>query len=284
MTLLGPVDDKRRKAKSVLLTSFVVLIVLWIFKLSHPQISFFSSHTVPEPMTPEPVSVAKGKTGNQGSWEEVSSSDSSMDVFNGTITDKVAFLVETRFRSNIIPIILHFSSVLGPSWPLIGKNIPSHISSLFMAKCSIVYTSPEALGLYSTSAALARYTKTKKIQLRVVPQAVFFTDTDSFSRFLTEKWLYEDLAPAEHIFTFQTDSMICANAARSIEDFFEYDLVGAPIEASYGHGYNGGFSLRKRSTVMKVLEEWNWEDTKDESSHFEDQWFYNKFVPLSLDH
>lgn len=70
--------------------------------------------------------------------------------------------------------------------------------------------------------------------------------------------------------------MLCANAARSVEDFFDYDFVGAPIAANLGHGYNGGLSLRKRSSVLKVLEEWNWQETKKEGDRFEDQWFYNR--------
>jgi len=67
------------------------------------------------------------------------------------------------------------------------------------------------------------------------------------------------LAPAEHIFIFQSDSMICANAARSVEDYFEYDFVGALLSRK---GYNGGFSLRKRSSILRVLENFDWEEMK----------------------
>lgn len=72
--------------------------------------------------------------------------------------------------------------------------------------------------------------------------------------------------------------MLCANAARSVDDYFQYDFVGAPIAAGLGKGYNGGLSLRKRSTIMKVLEEWDWEKTKTKEVRFEDQWYYDRFV------
>jgi hypothetical protein len=95
---------------------------------------------------------------------------------------------------------------------------------------------------------------------------------------MTGRWLWEDLAPAEHILLFQSDTMLCANAARSVEDFFEYDMVGAPISKDLEKGYIGGLSLRKRATVLRVLDEWNWEETKTDEDHFEDQWFFNRLV------
>ena len=53
--------------------------------------------------------------------------------------------------------------------------------------------------------------------------------------------------------------MICANAARSVEDYFEYDFVGTVLSRK---GYNGGLSLRKRSSILRVLENFDWEEMK----------------------
>lgn len=80
--------------------------------------------------------------------------------------------------------------------------------------------------------------------------------------------MWEDLAPAEHVLIFQADSVLCANSVRSVEDFFEWDLIGAPIKPQLGIGYNGGLSLRKRRTMLRVLDEFDWK--KDP----EDQWFF----------
>jgi len=93
---------------------------------------------------------------------------------------------------------------------------------------------------------------------------------------MTDSWFWEDLDPVEHVLIFQSDSMLCANAARSVDDFFEYDLVGAPIAKDLGTGYNGGLSLRKRSTILRVLENYDWEATQKEGDRFEDQWYYNR--------
>jgi len=74
--------------------------------------------------------------------------------------------------------------------------------------------------------------------------------------------------------------MLCANAARSVDDYFEFDFVGAPIRENLGRGYNGGLSLRKRSSVLRILGEWDWLTTKKDGDRFEDQWFYNRLVEL----
>ncbi len=110
----------------------------------------------------------------------------------------------------------------------------------------------------------------------MLPQTVLFTSSDSVNEFMTTKWLWEDLAPAEHILIFQSDSMLCSNAARSVDDFFAYDFVGAPIAKDLGQGYSGGLSLRKRSTILYILEKWDWMTTKKEGDRFEDQWYFNR--------
>jgi len=72
--------------------------------------------------------------------------------------------------------------------------------------------------------------------------------------------------------------MLCANAARSVDDFFEYDFVGAPIGEARGQGYNGGLSLRKRSTMLRIIREFDWE--KYEEPRHEDQWYYARMLEL----
>jgi hypothetical protein len=130
MTISGSMDDRRRKSRSILLTAFVVLVILWMFKLSHPQFSFFPAHEGHESTsaTPEPVEnqVKENGASKAGKWKTRPENPAALstDVFNGTITNKAAVIIETRFRTNIIPLILHFSSVLGYSWPIISTKPP----------------------------------------------------------------------------------------------------------------------------------------------------------------
>jgi hypothetical protein len=263
---VNTIDERRRKSRNILLSAFLILLFVWSIKLCYPQstiLSIYSQHdeknagSVPSNAPrPRPSAAKLGQSTSKPednlTWES--------DSFNGTVTTKAAVIVETRFRANLIPLILHFSTVLGPTWPI------------------LIYTSAESKGQFSSSAALGRYLKSGAIQVRMLPQTVLFTNSDSVNEFMATKWLWEDLAPAEHILIFQSDSMLCANAARSVDDFFAYDFVGAPIaKKDLGKGYNGGLTLRKRSTILYILDKWDWMTTKKGRDRFEDQWYFNRY-------
>jgi hypothetical protein len=68
---------------------------------------------------------------------------------------------------------------------------------------------------------------------------------------------------------------------RKVEDFFEYNFIGAPIAPVWGAGYNGGLSLRRRSTILKILDEWEW--ATHPGPRPEDQWFYARYSLKSFD-
>ena len=261
MAFINTIEERRRKSRNIILFAFLILFFLWTVKLCFPQstlLSVYSQHveSISTSRLPLQSSIVEG--GQLTSKPEEKSSQGSGSS-NGTVATKAAVIVETRFRTNLIPLILHFSGVLGPSWPI------------------LIYTSMESVGQFSASAALGRYLKSGAIQVRILPQTVLFTNSDSVSEFMTTKWLWEDLAPAEHILVFQSDSMLCANAARSVDDYFAYDFVGAPIAKKLGKGYNGGLSLRKRSTILNILEKWDWKTTREDDDRFEDQWYFNRY-------
>jgi cell division protein FtsB len=262
MALINTIEERRRKSRNILLSAFLILLFLWTAKLCFPQstiLNVYSQHTESistSALPPQESATNKGQSASQ-TENKISLESNS---FNGTLATKAAVIVETQFRTNLIPLVLHFSGVLGPSWPI------------------LIYTSMESVAQFSASAALNRYLKSGTVQIRMLPQTVLFTNSDSVDEFMTTKWLWEDLAPAKHILIFQSDSMLCANAARSVDDYFAYDFVGAPFAKNFGVGYNGGLSLRKRSTTLNVLEKWDWQKTKKNGDHFEDQWYFNRYV------
>jgi len=249
-----------RRSRIIVIVALLTLLVIYIIKFSFPQ------HTIQgeivkqagnfQGANPQPNDAVPSDSTKTFSSQSKSTPTPFKGPYNGTIYDKVAVMIEDRPRKNLVALILHFSSVLGPSWPI------------------VIYTSSENLGTFSSSAALGRHLRSGIISIRILPSTVLFTNSDSVSRFLTKPWLWENLAPATHILMFQSDSMLCANAARSVEDFFEYDFVGAPIAPHLGAGMNGGLSLRKRETFLRILDEWDWET--DKGSRFEDRWFYDR--------
>ena len=73
-----------------------------------------------------------------------------------------------------------------------------------------------------------------------------------YSELLTSDAFYTPVV-STHLLIFQTDSCIFKTIPR---DYFKYDYVGAPWKRRIGNGCgNGGFSLRRRSTMIKVCRE-----------------------------
>lgn len=52
---------------------------------------------------------------------------------------------------------------------------------------------------------------------------------------------------------FQPDSIFCVNSEQSLNDWLEWDWVGAPWGPNIESGGNGGLSLRKVSRILTVL-------------------------------
>jgi len=90
---------------------------------------------------------------------------------------------------------------------------------------------------------------------------------------------------SENILVFQTDSTPCSKSTSQIEDFYEYDYIGAPMDNTLNnfiHFYllgkgiycnfknymNGGLSFRKKSKMIQVLKQYPWDEKVPE-----DVWF-----------
>jgi hypothetical protein len=75
---------------------------------------------------------------------------------------------------------------------------------------------------------------------------------EEYSLLLTSREFWLGLV-SEHILIFQTDAIL---RRRGIEQFLGYDYIGAPwkSEDTPGIGGNGGFSLRRRSVMLEILD------------------------------
>ena len=194
-------------------------------------------------------------------------------------TTNVAAIIEDRPLSNLVPLLLHFATVLGPEWPIV----------FFAAENS----------LFNTSIPFRRAVDAGRIQIRSLPPDTHFENHAAVSDLLTTPWFWEELAPAGHVLLFQADSILCANSDSRVEDFLEYDFVGAPIDvpvsgdAGHGEGYNGGLSLRNRTMILDIVKRFSWKGekesgqisqagcvTKEPCLKFEDQWFYHKMKEI----
>ncbi|KAI1116168.1 hypothetical protein F5Y14DRAFT_449348 [Nemania sp. NC0429] len=146
---------------------------------------------------------------------------------------KVALLIENRALPFLAPLLLHFIAVVPPDWRF-----------RFMG-------SPESVASVNSSCAVRAQVDAGKLDLTYIPTNMSTDGQEMISRFLTTLWLYETLLrPAEWLLVFQTDSMLCANSRQNLNDFLDYDWVGAPWNPSGRFGGNGGLSLRRVSAII----------------------------------
>jgi len=73
--------------------------------------------------------------------------------------------------------------------------------------------------------------------------------------FLSEAF-YKNI-PTETFLVFQTDTMICEKNKDLINQFLDYDYVGAPWW-QWGDVGNGGLSLRKKSVALNCIRNYKW--------------------------
>ncbi|KAF5008847.1 hypothetical protein FDECE_4871 [Fusarium decemcellulare] len=149
---------------------------------------------------------------------------------------KVALLIENRPQPIIAPLMLQFMYQMPPDWRF-----------RFMG-------SKESIAHVNSSAAMREHVKSGKLDLTYIPSNMSTAGQEMISRFLTTLWLYDTvLQPAEMLLVFQTDSIVCANNKRTMDDFLGYDYVGAPWNTRARYGGNGGLSIRRVSRIIDVL-------------------------------
>ncbi|KAG9233319.1 hypothetical protein BJ875DRAFT_49911 [Amylocarpus encephaloides] len=256
-------------------TSVVTLIALTAFLaifFSGHRLKAEISHYVAPPNIPF---HAKPATATATATQEV------VRPLSDTITgNKVATIVETRPLPNLVPLILHFASVLGPEWPI------------------VIFTTAgvsEKLKEAQMSAPFAKLVHNNRIHIATLPPDVVFSNSVAVSTFLTTAWVWEQLAPADHVLLFQTDSILCSNSEKKMEDYLEYDFIGAPLEGTgWGQGFNGGLSLRNRNLILEVIQQANFTAelthnrtliAADENAPVipcavEDQWYHKKLIAM----
>lgn len=151
---------------------------------------------------------------------------------------KVGLLIENRPFPVLAPLMLHFISVVPPDWRF-----------RFMG-------SVESVNKINESVAIQEQVKAGKLDLTYIPSNMSTGSQEEISRFLTTLWLYETvLKPAEWLLIFQSDSILCANSQRNLNDYLAYHWIGAPWSKTSRWGGNGGLSLRRVSAMIDVLRE-----------------------------
>jgi len=96
----------------------------------------------------------------------------------------------------------------------------------------------------------------------------------------TDKQWWE-LIPGEHVLTLSptpVPGVLCSGADHAIEDFLEYDYIGAPWKwaaagSPFTSGGNGAIALRRKSAMLEILTKESYKGTQNE-----DMWFIDRMV------
>ena len=80
---------------------------------------------------------------------------------------------------------------------------------------------------------------------------------DDYNKLFKNKEFYENI-PSEIFLVFQTDTLINPRNKNSINNFLQYDYVGAPWKNNNNKLVgNGGLSLRKKSKMIEIIDNYN---------------------------
>ena len=96
-------------------------------------------------------------------------------------------------------------------------------------------------------------------------------DQKAYNEILTSSWFWKSLT-YDKILIFQHDSRMLREG---IEEFLEYDYVGAPWGFQM-HGGNGGFSLRSKQAMIDIIENSRPYPYRFPEDGNEDVWFCNQ--------
>lgn len=149
---------------------------------------------------------------------------------------KVALLIEDRPVAHLAPLLLHMISVVPSDWRFVFLG------------------GAESVALLNRSRAVRAQVGCGKLDLRELPAAFSVKGQEPISQTLTslafwrwlggrETWSWQDpyveeedvgvsgagrRHQVEWVLLFQTDSILCANSQASLNDWLQYDWVGAP--------------------------------------------------------
>ncbi|EPS45858.1 hypothetical protein H072_230 [Dactylellina haptotyla CBS 200.50] len=242
--------------KSLALAAALITLMCVVMTTSTDTISNLSSLLQQQPLNSTVTTIQDNST----------SAAPPPEIKRITIKDKVAVITDTRFTARHIPLILHFHTVLGNDWPI------------------VYYTSQEVIdehlepknGTNKPSAIWTRAVKEGRIEVRLVPPEFDLGSRDGVNLYMSDPWLWEQLAPAQKVLVFQSDAIICANAHNTVDDFLQWDFIGATL-VKEGRIYNGGLSLRNRVMMLDIISEGSTYAAETKSGNFtkggEDVWF-----------
>jgi hypothetical protein len=154
-----------------------------------------------------------------------------------TASKKTAILIEPRKHKAVPFVLQNLLECLPAEWDIQFFHGPSYTE---WAKQALSACDPK------------QAQETPRITLKPCPTDSFASPV-AYSAFVASREFIQQI-PTEVFLIVQTDSMINPNRAKDLAKFTTYDYVGAPWPWDHLPVGNGGFSLRRKSALLKVLD------------------------------
>jgi len=174
-----------------------------------------------------------------------------------------AVIVEPREHKALALVLNNFLENLSDEWNVIimhgNKNI-SYIQNIIQSD-------------------LTKHTK----RIQMINLNVDNLTIADYNQLLTSEKFYEYI-PTEIFLIFQTDTIICENQKTLINNFLQYDYVGAPwiwnsnSKDTDKMGGNGGLSLRKKSKMLEIIRNCKY-NNENEDGYFSNSCLNNLNLP-----
>ena len=120
---------------------------------------------------------------------------------------------------------------------LVEINPFGHLTTLLLHMIAVVpfewrfiyIGSKESIARINKSLPVQQYQESGKLVLREVPLGFDASDNEGMHRMLTHMRFYEEVVdPAEWLLLFRSDTILCAQSNQTVNDWLDYDWVGAP--------------------------------------------------------
>lgn len=168
-----------------------------------------------------------------------------------------ALIIEERANAFFIPSILNKLALLGDDVPVYVMHSTFNEAWLRRQPALRRYIASKRIHLLNIDVLRARETwDADRVAVGQHALRPMEGTRRTMNTMMLSTWFWE-LFAEEFVFVFQSDAMMCSSTHRSVYDFVRFDYVGAPWlgdspdkPAPCG---NGGFSLRKRSTMKQCI-------------------------------
>ena len=110
-------------------------------------------------------------------------------------------------------------------------------------------------------------------RVRLINMGIDTMKWTEYNRYVSTNRQFYDEIHTEHFLLFQTDTMLFPRYKDNLNEFFQYDYVGAPWNNDrFGGVGNGGLSLRRKTKMLEIM------DTVTYCGEPEDIYFCNNIL------